>query len=249
MAWHASYGSGPVARPRLGESCACQETGRGPCACGSTGSRRYCARVSDDRLPVETEPPISEELRQRVIDVVQGLLASGKVDLDRFQRALDGLLAARTHADFASVVRSLPPPVQFTPAARRRQEPLEISASIGEVRLEGRWQVGRLTKIRTGMGAVTIDLTEAEFDDWDVEIVVHITMGSITVIAPRGLDVRQVGRSAAVNSTLEEPIPGFPVVRLSASCDTGTIRLMHPREERQRRWGRRRRRSQATLRS
>jgi hypothetical protein len=55
-------------------------------------------------------------------------------------------------------------------------------------------------------------------------------MGSITVIAPRGLDVRQVGRSAAVNSTLEEPIPGFPVVRLSASCDMGTIRLMHPKE-------------------
>ena len=216
------------------------------------GIRRYCAGVNDDRLPVETEPPISEELRRRGIDVLQGLLASGKVDLDRFQRALDGLLGARTHADFASVVRSLPPPVEFTTVARRRQEPFEISTSMGEVRLEGRWQVGRLTEIRImGMGAVTIDLTEAEFDDWDVEIVVHITkMGSITVIAPRGLDVRQVGRSAAVNSTLEEPIPGYPVVRLSASCDDmGTIRLMHPEEKRQRRWGWRRRPSQATPRS
>jgi hypothetical protein len=45
---------------------------------------------------------------------------------------------------------------------------VEISTSMGEVRLESRWQVGRLTKIHTGMGAVTIDLTEAEFDDWDV---------------------------------------------------------------------------------
>jgi hypothetical protein len=216
----------------------------------STGIRRYSAGVNDDGHPVETEPPISEELRQRGIDVLQGLLASGKVDLDRFQGALDGLLGARTHADFASVVRSLPPPVEFTPAARRRQEPLEIdTGKMGEVRLKGRWQVGRLTKIRTGMGAVTIDLTEAEFDDWDVEIVVHTTMGSITVIAPRGLDVRQVGWSAAVNSTLEEPIPGFPVVRLSASCDMGTILLMHPKEKRQRRWGWRRRPSQATPRS
>ncbi|MGA8207968.1 MAG: hypothetical protein WB867_08105 [Candidatus Dormiibacterota bacterium] len=200
--------------------------------------------MSDDRLPVETETPISEELRQREIDVLQGLLASGKVDLDHFQGALDGLLGAPTRADFVSVVRSLPPPVEFTPAALRRQEPLEISTSMGEVRLEGRWQVGRLTEIRVGMGAVTIDLTEAEFDGWDVEIVVRITkMGSITVIAPRGLDVRQVGRrSATVNSTLEEPIPGYPVVRLSASCDgMGTIRLMHPEEKRQRRWGLRRR--------
>src|SRR5207302_796832 len=73
----------------------------------------------------------------------------------------------------------------------------------------GRWQVGRLTKIDTGLGDVTIDLTEAEFDDWDVKIVVRVNMGSVTVIAPQGLDVRQVGRGTAVNSTLQEPIPGF----------------------------------------
>jgi hypothetical protein len=56
-------------------------------------------------------------------------------------------MGARAHADFASVVRSLRPPVAFTPAARRRQEPLKISTSISDVRLKGRWQVGRLTKI------------------------------------------------------------------------------------------------------
>ena len=203
--------------------------------------------MNDDRLPVETEPPISEDVRQRGIDVLQGLLASGKVDLDRFQSALDGLLGARTFAEFASVVRSLPPPVEFTPAARRRQDPLEISTSMGEVRLKGRWQVGRLTKIRTGTGMVIIDLTEAEFDAWDVEIDVHTNMGWVTVIAPRGVDVRQVGKSAAVKSTLDDPIPGFPVVRLSASSDMGTIRVMHPKEKRQRSW--RRRRSQGTPRS
>jgi hypothetical protein len=202
--------------------------------------------VNDDLLPAETDPPISEDVRQRGIDFLQGLMARGKVDLDRFQRALDGLLGARSRADFASVVRSLPPPVEFTPPARRRQEPLEISTAMGEVRLKGRWQVGRLTKIDTRMGAATVDLSQAEFDDWDVEIVIHTTMGLITVIAPRGFDVRQVGRSGAVNSTLEPPVPGFPVVRLSASSDVGMIRLMHPTEKRQRRRRWRRQRGQAT---
>jgi hypothetical protein len=197
--------------------------------------------VSDDRLPVEIEPPISEDLRQCGIDALHRFVASGKLDLDRFEAALDRLLAARTHADVASVFRNLPPPVAFTPPARRRQEALEISTSMGEVRLTGRWQVGRLTRIDTGMGTVTIDLSEAEFDDWEVEIVVHTTMGWITVIVPRGLDVRQVGRSGTVNSTLGPPIPGFPVVRLSASSDMGTIRVMHPKEKRQRRRGWRRR--------
>jgi Cell wall-active antibiotics response 4TMS YvqF len=198
--------------------------------------------MNGDGLPAHTEPPVSEDLRQRGIGYLQELLASGTVDLGRFQAALDALLGARTQADFASAVRSLPAPVEFTPPARQRQEPLEISTSMGEVRLAGRWQVSRLTTIDTGMGDVTIDLSQAEFDDWDVEIVAHTHMGTITVIVPRGLEVRPVGRSGPVNTTLEPPIPGFPVVRLSATCDMGTIRVMHPAETTQprRRWPRRR---------
>jgi Cell wall-active antibiotics response 4TMS YvqF len=198
--------------------------------------------MNGDGLPAETGPPVSEDLRQRGIDYLQELLATGKVDLDRFQAALDALLRVQTQGDLAIVVRSLPAPVEFTPPARRRQEPLEISTSMGEVRLEGRWQVSRLTKIDTGMGGVTIDLTRAEFDDRDVEIVVHTHMGAITVIVPRGVEVRPVGRSGPVDAALDPPIPGFPVVRLSATCDMGTIRVMHPAEKRQRRrrWPRRR---------
>jgi len=120
---------------------------------------------------------------------------------------------------------------------------------MGEVRLEGRWQVGRLTKITCGMGSVMIDLTDAEFDDWDVEIIVQLHMGQIMVIAPRGVDLRQVRTSGAVDSALEPPIPGFPVVRLSASCDVGTIRLMHPKEKTTARRGWFRRRSKPSPRS
>jgi len=196
----------------------------------------------NDGLPAETGSEVSEDLRERGIDFLQGLLASGKLDLDHFRTALDALLGVHTQAELASVVRSLPPPVEFTAPARRRQEPLEISSSMGEVRLDGRWQVSRLTKIDVGMGPVTIDLCQAEFDDWDVEIVVHTRMGEITVIVPRGFEVRPVGRSGPVNITLEPPVPGFPVVRLSATCDLGTIRVMHPteRKQRRRRWHRRR---------
>jgi hypothetical protein len=198
--------------------------------------------VTPDGLLNAAGPPISDDVRQRGIDVLQGLLASGSVDLDRFHQALDGLLGASTEAEFASVVRSLPPPVEFTPPARRREQPLEISTSMGEVRLEGRWQVSRLTKTHAGVCAVTIDLSEAEFDDWDVEIVVHTAMGAITVVVPRGFDVRLVGRNGAVASNVEPPIPGFPVVRLSATADLGAIRVVHPKERKQRRrsWRQRR---------
>jgi hypothetical protein len=91
------------------------------------------------------------------------------------------------------------------------------------------------------MGSVVVDLTEAEFDDWDVEIVIHTRMGSITVISPRGLDVRLVGQNSPVTMSLEPPIPGFPVVRLSATSDMGAISVMNPQEQppRRKRWRRR----------
>jgi hypothetical protein len=171
---------------------------------------------------------------------VKGLLVDGKVDQNAFERALDGLLAVRSEAELASLMRSLPPPVAVKPAGRQRQEPLEIATSMGEVRLDGRWQVGRLTKIDTGMGAVIVDLTEAEFDDWDVEIVVHTRRGTITVISPPGLDIRLVGRNSPVTISLAPPIPGFPVVRLSATTDMGAISVMNPTEQppRRRTWRR-----------
>jgi hypothetical protein len=62
--------------------------------------------MGDDVIPAETGPPISEDIQQRGIDYLQGLLASGKVDLDRFQEGLDALLGAQTQAELASVVRS-----------------------------------------------------------------------------------------------------------------------------------------------
>lgn len=196
--------------------------------------------VTTEGLPVEAGSPISDDLRRRGIDVVKGLVASGKVDLDRFEQAVDGLLGVRTEAEFAAVVRSLPPPVEFTPPERRSQESLEINTSMNAVRLAGRWQVGRLTRIQADMGSVTIDLSEAEFEGWDIDLVVHTGMGTITVVVPSGLGVQLVGGNGAVETALDPPIPGFPLVRLSATSDMGTIRVVHPmqRTRRRRRWRR-----------
>ena len=65
--------------------------------------------MASDRLPVGSEPEISEELRRRGIVFVQGLFADGRVDQNTFQQAVDGLLAVHMETDFASLMRSLPP--------------------------------------------------------------------------------------------------------------------------------------------
>lgn len=199
-----------------------------------------------DPLPIGEEPSMQESARDRGIAVLQGLVASGTVGIDRFQSALDSLMTARTDADFARVVRSLPPPMELTPPARRRQEPFEVTASVGEVRLDGRWQVSKRTIVSAMVGAVIIDLSHAEFDDWDVEIEAHSTVGAIKVLVPRGFDVRLVGVNSAVDLDLEPPIPGFPTIRLTATSDLGAVRVMHPsqRPHRFREWRMRRARRQ-----
>jgi len=108
------------------------------------------AFVTSDGLPVEAERSLSEDLRQRGIAVLQEFFANGKVDENGFQRSLHSLLRISSEGEFASMMRSLPPPVAFTPPAQRRQEPLQITTPMGEVHLDGHWQVGHLTTIDTG---------------------------------------------------------------------------------------------------
>ena len=55
------------------------------------------------------------------------------------------------------------------------------------------------------------------------------------MIVPCGFDVRLVGRNGVVETVVEPPVPGFPVVRLSATSDMGMIRVVHPTEKTQRR--------------
>ncbi len=94
------------------------------------------AFVTSDGPPLEAGRQLSEDLRQRAIAVLQELFANGKVDENGFQRFLDGLLRISSESELASMMRSLPLPVAFTPPAQRRQEPLQITTSMGEVRLE-----------------------------------------------------------------------------------------------------------------
>src|SRR5579872_1565833 len=116
--------------------------------------------------------------------VLRGLFSDGRVDQNTFQEALDALFAVHSEVEFASLMRSLPPPGRCHPARSPAARAARDRDVDGRSPPYGRWQVGRLTKIDTGMGAVIVDLTEAEFDDLDVQIVVHTRMGAITVISP-----------------------------------------------------------------
>ena len=181
---------------------------------------------------------MSEDAQHRATEFLKELYAAGRIDQGRFDTGVAELLAASTDAELAEVVRSLPPPVTLTSPDRRLGQPLEIHSGMRRLRLGGRWQVARETHVSADLGSVRIDLTEAEFDDRVIDLHVYTGWGSITIIVPRGVGVQVLRNYGGVDSRLEPPVPGLPLVRLDATTHIGKVSLRHPGPPARKRRGR-----------
>lgn len=171
---------------------------------------------------------MSEDPRRGATEFLKDLYAAGKVDAERFDTGVAGLLAAGSEAEVAAVVRSLPGPVTLTSPARRMREPLEINSLLGRLRLAGRWQLASETHVSAQLGSVRIDLTEAEFDDHVIDLHVYTGCGNITIVVPRGVAVQVMRCRGRLVSQLDPPVPGLPLVRLDATANIGRVCLRHP---------------------
>ena len=175
------------------------------------------------------------DAQHRATEFLKELYAAGDIDAGQF----DTGVAGRTEPELARVVRSLPGPVLFTSPDRRLTRPLEIRGGIGRLRLAGRWQIATETHVSADLGSVRLDLTEAEFDGPVIDLHVYSGWGSITIIVPRGVAVQIIQHKGAVDSRLEPPLHGLPLVRLDVTTHIGRVHLWHPGAQgRTRRWPR-----------
>jgi hypothetical protein len=173
-----------------------------------------------------------EDAQHRAAELIKELYAAGDIDASRLDSGLTGLLAAKTEAELAEVVRSLPAPVPLTSPDRRLTKPLEIHSGMSRLRLTGSWQVGKETHVSADLGSVILDLTAAEFDDLVTDLHVYSGWGNITIIVPHGVDVQVIRHRGGVNSRLDPPLPGRPLIRLDVTAMIGKVRLRHPTPER-----------------
>ena len=181
---------------------------------------------------------MSEDAQHRATEFLKELYAAGRIDEGRFDSGVAELLAATSDAEVAEVVRALPPPVALTSPDRRLDRPLEIHSGMRRLRLAGRWQLARETHLSADLGSVRVDLTEAEFDDRVIDLHVYTGWGSITIIVPRGVAVQVIHHRGGVDSRLEPPVPGLPLIRLDVTTNIGKVRLRHPRPPGRKRRGR-----------
>ena len=179
----------------------------------------------------EAEEHLYPDVRERAIGALRLGLTTGRMSLTQFEAAMDTAMRATREAELVELVRTVAPPVRITSRERRLTEPLSITTPglFQDIRLRGNWQVPRELRIQTGPSKIILDLTEAEFDDWNVDIRAQTGFGDVIVIVPRGMAVQLIGVSGTHNSKLEPPTPGYPVVRLSVMIGIGRLRLKHPR--------------------
>jgi len=167
--------------------------------------------------------------------VLRGMLAGDRIGLPDYEQAVDRLFRATTESQLSAVLCSLPPPVTLTPPERRLDQPLKIRSGMGRLRIGQRWQLARQTTVRAELGSVTIDLTEAEFDDLNIDLSIYTGWGTITIIVPPGVGVQMLRSHGTVSSRIGPAIPGFPLVRLNARTNIGRIRLRTRDDARRRR--------------
>jgi hypothetical protein len=171
---------------------------------------------------------VREDARQRATEFVKELYAAGAIDAGRLDTSVGEVLAARSEIELATVIRSLPAPVTLTSQERQLARPLEIHSGIGRLRLAGKWQLARQTHISADLGSISLDLTQAEFDDHVIDLHVYTGWGSITIIVPQGVDVQLIRHRGGASSRLDPPVPGLPLVRLDVTTNIGRVYLRHP---------------------
>ena len=84
---------------------------------------------------------------------------------------------------------------------------------------------------------MTRDLTLSELHPYRIDLHIDTGWGSITIIVPQGVDLQLVRHRGGVDSRLDPPVPGLPLVRLDVTTNIGRVHLRHPGiPDRTRRW-------------
>jgi len=180
----------------------------------------------------ETEEHLYPDVRDRALAALRAALSAGHLTLTQYEAAMDTALHATREAELVELVRAIAPPVRITPRDRRFTEP-QVVATTGmfqDIRLRGKWQVARTLRVQTGPSKIVLNFTEAEFDDWTVDVTAQTALGDVTVIVPRGMAVQLNSVNGPSLNRLDPPAPGYPVLRLNVNITgLGKLRLKHPR--------------------
>ncbi|MFE9258877.1 DUF1707 domain-containing protein [Streptomyces sp. NPDC006879] len=163
-------------------------------------------------MDLEKHPPTagiraSDADRDRIAHLLADAFAQGRLTAEEHGERLEVLHHSKTMGQLEALVGDLPdrsgapdgvqaPEVSRAPAAPAgptlpRGE--SVLAVCGSAARKGRWRPGARTRVVAVLGDVTIDLTEALFEQQVIEINALSVLGNVEVLVPENVTVRGYG--------------------------------------------------------
>ncbi|MEU8838634.1 DUF1707 domain-containing protein [Streptomyces roseus] len=183
----------------------------------------------------------SDADRDRIAHILADALAEGRLTADEHSERLDSLYAVKTVGELEVLVRDLPAPggpaaapaYGLNPAPAHATGQAAVSETVVAVcsssTRKGRWRPGAHTRVVCVLGDVTIDLTEAVFEQQVTEIDVTSVLGNVEVTVPENVTLRGYGSGVLGNFEVhgegraESTDPSAPVVIIRGFALLGNI--------------------------
>ena len=172
---------------------------------------------------------ISDAERERVIAVLRGHCADGRLTLDEFAERAGVVYAAKVQADLEHVLADLPTASLPATTAGKTSAPTTTTVigimSGGE--RKGHWRPGEHVNVVAFWGGCHVDLRGAQINTPVVEIDAIAIMGGIDIIVPEGIKVEltAIPIMGGANSKVKDvPIlEGTPVIKVRAVAFWGGV--------------------------
>ncbi|MFD0267001.1 DUF1707 domain-containing protein [Streptomyces sp. NPDC127106] len=156
----------------------------------------------------------SDADRDRIAQILSNALAEGRLTPDEHSERLDSLYALKTVAELDVLVRDLPAPggaaassayvpgpaghAPTGPAALPGNAETVVAVCSSSAR-KGRWRPAAQTRAVSVMGDISIDLTEAVFEQQVTEINVACVLGNVEILVPENVTLRGHGSGVLGN--------------------------------------------------
>ncbi|MYV74850.1 DUF1707 domain-containing protein [Streptomyces sp. SID1046] len=177
----------------------------------------------------------SDADRDRIAQILGDALAEGRLTAEEHSDRLDTLYAVKTVGELEVLVRDLPAPggahaspTYASPSTTPGGPAETIVAVCSSSARKGRWRPGPHTRAVSVMGDITIDLTEAVFEQQVTEINVTCVLGNVEVLVPENVTLRGYGSGVLGNFEVRgegrgETDPQAPVVIVRGFALLGNI--------------------------
>ena len=175
-------------------------------------------------------PRASDSDREAAARTLRDAAGEGRIDFAELEQRLDAVYAARTQTDLVALTADLP---AATVSASAPAPALVLQVKSGTVKRKGYWRVPAHIDAECTSGTVKLDFTEADCPHREVTINVSARSGAVVLIVPIGwtvdMDAASATSGAVVNKMRGRPEPGTPVLKVSGTVLSGTIKARPPR--------------------